>query len=99
MVSARHFGIALKRRIAAGKNIAGGLPQEIHAAVKDLGREDDGLNVGQVRAVVVVAAGGLLGDSKTASDGSLPPAKHVVGKPESRRHLYALLGDEAVLKT
>ena len=72
MVSARHFGIPLKRWIAPGENVSGGLPQKVHAAVEDLWREDDWLNVRQVRAVVVVATRGLLGDPKTARKAVFP---------------------------
>src|SRR5262249_28789522 len=52
-------------------------------------------DVRQVRAVVVVASIGLLGDAKTAADGCLSVSKKVVGKPEPGRHLDSALGDEA----
>ena len=69
--------------------------KSVHVAVEDLRRKDDRLNVRQVRAVVVVAAGGLVGDAKAAPEDSGPFSEHVVGKPEPGRHLNPLLRDEA----
>src|SRR2546425_4608521 len=99
VVCAGQFWILLERWLTARENVPRGLPQLVHAAVENLRRKDDRLNVRKVRAVVVVAAVGLLGDAKTTSKGRLSIPEHVVGKSNPGRHLHRLLRYEATRKT